>query len=99
MCGNGVMSRIDNTSIPEFCSVRIADSRPEPGPLTNTSTLRRPRSCAVLPQSAAACEAAYGVFFFDPLKPILPALDHEMVCPWLFVSVTMILLNVALICA
>jgi hypothetical protein len=30
------------TSIPTVCNVLIADSRPAPGPLTNTSTLRKP---------------------------------------------------------
>jgi ribosomal protein S11 len=35
------------------------------------------------------------VFFLEPLKPILPAEDHEIVCPLLFVKVTMMLLKVA----
>src|SRR5690606_15317300 len=38
LCGIGVTSRIDFTSIPTVCSARIADSRPAPGPLTFTST-------------------------------------------------------------
>src|ERR1700688_1291188 len=42
LCGMGVTSRIERTSIPEDASARTADSRPEPGPLTRTSTLRTP---------------------------------------------------------
>src|SRR5580704_3881236 len=42
LCGIGVRSRIDRTSIPDDASARTADSRPEPGPLTRTSTLRTP---------------------------------------------------------
>src|SRR6201995_164087 len=40
-----------------------------------------------------------GVVFFEPLKPILPADDHEMAWPDLLVRVMMMLLKVALICA
>ena len=42
LCGIGVTSRIERTSIPEAASARTADSRPDPGPLTRTSTLRTP---------------------------------------------------------
>src|SRR3990170_2859663 len=49
LCGIGVTSRIDFTSRPTVCSARMADSRPEPGPLTFTSTLRRPYVFAALP--------------------------------------------------
>src|SRR5207249_5608944 len=35
LCGIGVTSRIDFTSRPTVCSARIADSRPDPGPLTH----------------------------------------------------------------
>src|SRR5262249_21689537 len=42
LCGIGVTSRIDFTSMPTVCSARIADSRPDPGPLTRTSTDRSP---------------------------------------------------------
>src|SRR5262245_51267741 len=47
LCGIGVTSRIDFTSRPEVASARIADSRPDPGPLTRTSTVRRPTSFAL----------------------------------------------------
>ena len=42
------------TSRPAACKARIAASRPDPGPFTNTSTVRRPCSIAAL----AACSAA-----------------------------------------
>ena len=42
LCGIGVTSRIDFTSMPTVCSARIADSRPEPGPLTRTSSRAQP---------------------------------------------------------
>src|SRR5258706_6010433 len=42
LCGMGVTSRIDRTSMPDEARARTADSRPEPGPLTRTSTLRTP---------------------------------------------------------
>src|SRR5688500_15769379 len=42
LCGIGVTSRIDFTSMPIVCSARMADSRPEPGPFTRTSTERTP---------------------------------------------------------
>src|SRR3989442_2567552 len=42
LCGIGVTSRIDFTSMPTVCSARIADSRPDPGPFTRTSTERNP---------------------------------------------------------
>src|SRR5947209_8370898 len=37
LCGMGVTSRIAFTSNPAAAKARIADSRPEPGPLTRTS--------------------------------------------------------------
>ena len=51
-------SRIDFTSIPIVWSARIADSRPAPGPLTFTSTLRMPNAFAALPAEMAACVMA-----------------------------------------
>src|ERR1700684_4460790 len=42
LCGIGVTSRIDRTSMPEDASARTADSRPDPGPPTRTYTLRTP---------------------------------------------------------
>src|SRR5208283_3857042 len=42
LCGIGVVSFMERTSIPAAASARTADSRPDPGPLTRTSTLRTP---------------------------------------------------------
>src|SRR5215210_9140121 len=76
LCGIGVTSRIDFTSRPTVCNARIADSRPEPGPLTRTSSDRIPTPLAALPALRAACVAANGVPLRDPLNPMPPALDH-----------------------
>ena len=54
----------------DVCSARIADSRPEPGPVTLTSTERRPMALAALAALMAACVAANGVPLRDPLKPM-----------------------------
>src|SRR6185295_3803742 len=80
-------------------SARRADSRPEPGPLTRTSTSFMPNSCALRPASSAAICAAYGVDLREPLKPCVPADDQAMVLPCASVIVTRVLLNVALTCA
>jgi hypothetical protein len=99
LCGTGVTSRIDLTSIPTAWSARIADSRPAPGPLTRTSTLRIPNVLAVLPAATAACVAANGVPLRDPLNPIAPALDQATTLPSASVSVMVVLLNDARMCA
>ena len=44
---------------------------------------------------SAAVWAANGVLLREPLKPALPALDHDTTLPILSVSVTIVLLNVA----
>ena len=44
MWGMGVASRMVRTSRPAVANARTADSLPEPGPLTRTSTLRNPLS-------------------------------------------------------
>src|ERR1700744_4641325 len=85
--------------IPAAERARRADSRPEPGPDTFTSSVRTPCSEAFLPASSAAIWAAYGVDFRDPLKPIMPADDQEMVFPCASVMVIMVLLNEAFTCA
>src|SRR5690606_18255991 len=56
--GWGVTSEIVPTSRPAAWSERIAVSRPEPGPLTKTSTFFMPCSCALRAAfSAASCAA------------------------------------------
>src|SRR5215475_15735429 len=77
----------------------IAVSRPEPGPLTNTSTLRMPCSIARLAAASAAICAANGVDFLDPLNPTWPDEAQEITLPAGSVMDTMVLLNVLLMCA
>src|SRR6476620_4995625 len=98
LCGIGVTSRIDFTSIPTVCSARIADSRPDPGPLTLTSTERSPCVLAALPAFMAAWVAANGGPLREPLKPMPPALDHEITFPSVSVIVMCVLLNEAWMC-
>src|ERR671937_3200367 len=99
LCGCGVTSWIVPTSSPTACSERIAVSRPEPGPFTNTSTLRMPCSCARRAAASAAICAAYGVDLREPLKPTWPAEAHEITAPVGSVMETIVLLNVLLMCA
>src|SRR5579871_3649359 len=73
---------------------RSADSRPEPGPETSTSSVRMPCSAALRTASSAAIWAANGVDLREPLKPIVPADDHEIVLPCASVMVIIVLLNV-----
>src|ERR1700677_5367076 len=94
LCGIGVTSRIEVTLKPAAWIARNADSRPEPGPETSTSSMRMPCSEAFLTASSAAIWAAKGVDLREPLKPIVPADDHEMVLPCASVMVIIVLLNV-----
>src|SRR5262245_30660740 len=97
--GIGVTSRIDFTSRPTVCSARIADSRPEPGPFTRTSSERIPTAFAAFPAFNAACVAANGVPLREPLNPMPPALDQATTLPSVSVIVTTVLLNDAWMCA
>src|SRR5690606_38955427 len=58
LCGIGVTSRMLVMVKPTAWSARIALSRPEPGPLISTSSVRTPCSAAFLPASSAATWAA-----------------------------------------
>src|SRR6266571_4681376 len=98
LCGTGVMSWIEPTSSPVACSDLMAVSRPDPGPLTKTSTLRMPCSIARRAAASAAICAAYGVDLRDPLNPTWPAEAHEITFPVGSVIETMVLLNVLLMC-
>src|ERR671927_1439154 len=97
--GTGVTSWIDPTSRPVACSERIAVSRPEPGPLTNTSTLRMPCSWARRAAASAAICAAKGVDLREPLKPTWPAEAQLITAPVGSVIETIVLLKVLLMCA
>src|SRR5699024_8939916 len=99
LCACGVTSWIEPTSRPVACSERIAVSRPEPGPLTNTSTFFMPCSCALRAAASAASWAANGVDLRDPLKPTCPEEAQEITAPEGSVMETMVLLNVDLMWA
>src|SRR5215213_7467713 len=77
----------------------MAVSRPEPGPLTNTSTLRMPCSMARRAAASAASCAANGVDLREPLKPTWPEEAQEITAPVGSVIDTMVLLKVLLMCA
>src|SRR5918912_1703078 len=77
----------------------MAVSRPEPGPLTKTSTLRMPCSCALRAAFSAAICAAKGVDFREPLKPTWPAEAQLITFPFGSVIATIVLLKVLLMCA
>src|SRR6476661_3717002 len=99
LCGCGVTSEIVPTSRPVACSERIAVSRPEPGPLTKTSTFFIPCSIARRAAASAAICAANGVDLREPLKPTWPADAHEMTAPVGSVIEMIVLLNVLLMWA
>ena len=92
-------SRIAEISSPAFCSARIADSRPTPGPLTQTSTRRRPMLLASCAAFSAANWPAKGVDLRLPLMLILPGVAHEITLPLVSVKVMIVLLKVARIWA
>src|SRR4051812_31397100 len=99
LCGTGVTSAIAPTSRPTAPRERIAVSRPEPGPLTKTSTRFMPCSMARRPATSAAIWAAYGVDLREPLKPTVPADAHAITPPVGSVIVMIVLLNVDLMWA
>src|ERR1700722_19797907 len=84
---------MERTSSPAVDRARTADSRPAPGPLTATSTVRSPDSFALFAAVKDACCAAKGVPFRDPRKPSEPELGHEITLPMGSVMVTIVLLN------
>ncbi len=98
LCGTGVTSRIAVTSRPVAWRARIAASRPAPGPLTLTSTVRIPLSIATFAAVSAANCAANGVDLRDPLNPRLPEVAHEIALPCVSVIVMIVLLNVERMC-
>src|SRR5215217_9024716 len=90
----GVTSRMRLIFRPAAASARSADSRPAPGPFTNTDTFFSPCSIAFAAASPAATWAANGVDLRLPLKPRAPAEDQEITFPDTSVIVMMVLLNV-----
>src|ERR1700748_1155078 len=94
LCACGVTSLTPVTSRPAACSERIAVSRPEPGPLTNTSTFFMPCSAALRAAFSAAICAANGVDLREPLKPTWPADAQAITLPAGSLMDTIVLLNV-----
>src|ERR1700674_3638950 len=84
---------------PAACRAVIADSRPEPGPLTRTSISLRPNLVARSAATSAARWAAKGVLLRLPLKPTVPAEAKQRVSPLVSVIVTIVLLKVDFMCA
>src|SRR4051812_38317279 len=84
---------------PAACKAVMADSRPEPGPLTRTSISLRPNLAARSAQVSAARWAAKGVLLRLPLKPTVPADAKHSASPLVSVMVTIVLLKVALMWA
>src|SRR3989441_254121 len=99
LCACGVTSFTPRISSPAACSERIAVSRPEPGPLTKTSTFCSPCSIPFRAQESAVTCAANGVDLREPLKPAEPADSHAITLPSLSVRATIVLLNEVLMCA
>src|SRR5688572_7490355 len=99
LCGIGVTSLIDLTCSPAAASAWMADSRPLPGPCTRTCTRFTPAVNASRAACSAATVAANGVLFFEPLKPAFPDDPHATALPCMSVMVTVVLLNVAAMCA
>jgi hypothetical protein len=90
----GVTSFMEVISKPADTSARMADSLPDPGPFTRTSTRLRPCSIAFLAQSFAVCDEAKGVDFLAPRK-FCPEVAQARTLPLGSVIVTIVLLNVA----
>ena len=90
----GVTSLITVILSPVEPKALIADSLPFPGPLIIISIFFIPCSIAFFPASSAASCAAKGVDFLDPLKPLLPDDDQDIVLPVVSVIVIIVLLKV-----
>src|SRR5919107_1264504 len=99
LCACGVTSLMEVISSPAACSERIAVSRPDSGPLTNTSTFCSPCSMPLRAAASAVTCAANGVDLREPLKPAPPADSHAITLPSLSDSDTMVLLKLVLMCA
>src|SRR6185312_9561455 len=99
LCACGETSLTPRISSPAAWSERIAVSRPEPGPLTKTSTFCRPCSMPLRAHESAVTCAANGVDLREPLNPAEPADSQTITLPSVSVSVTIVLLNDVLMCA
>src|SRR5271167_4728915 len=96
LCGIGVTSRMATMCNPAAASARTADSRPDPGPFTRTSTLFTLNWSRAAPAAVSeACCAAYGVPLREPLKPTAPEEDEQITRPSGSVMVICVLLKEA----
>src|SRR5271166_6397480 len=98
LCGSGVTSSMALIESPEAWMAVMALSRPDPGPLTLTSTSLTPYFVAVAAAVSAARCAANGVLLRLPLNPTVPDEAQQRASPLGSVIVTVVLLNVALMC-
>src|SRR5271157_2578334 len=98
LCGSGVTSSMALIESPEAWMSVMALSRPDPGPLTLTSTSLTPYFVAVAAAVSAARCAANGVLLRLPLNPTVPDEAQHNASPLGSVIVTVVLLNVALMC-
>lgn len=95
LCGIGVISEIEVKEKPADLRARTALSRPNPGPLTKTSSFLIPAALALSATFFAAMPAANGVDLRVPLKPAVPALPQTIGSPFWLVIVKIVLLKVA----
>src|SRR5262249_28441754 len=93
LCACGATPLTPRLSSPAAWSERIAVSRPEPGPFTNTSTFCRPCSMPLRAAASAVTCAANGVDFREPLNPAEPADSQTITFPSGSVRATIVLLN------
>src|SRR3989338_6248975 len=94
LCGTGVKSLINCISKPFDANVLIADSLPEPIPLTLIPTSFNPINLACSAINSETLDAAYGVPFLAPLNPMAPQEEDSMTFPPRSVSVAIVLLKV-----
>ena len=90
-----MISEIETITGPALLTPLSDESRPEPGPLTNTSTDFIPCATIRFTTSSTAILAAYGVDFRVPLNPREPDELQPSASPLSLVTVTNVLLNVA----
>jgi hypothetical protein len=93
LCGTGVTSLIDVTSMPALWIERTAVSRPEPGTLDLHLGAPQAVLLGALAARSAASWAANGVDLREPLNPTPPDEAQAMTLPSVSVIETIVLLN------
>src|SRR3989344_8054601 len=74
--GTGVISLMELTATPLLMNPRMADSRPDPTPLTTTSISLSPSAVARKASVSPTLAAANGVPFLAPRNPAAPLDPH-----------------------